>query len=218
LLFNFCRESSDHGPFNSWDRQPFWTDVPGEATLTPLYNRLHHNFFIANFESSMCVDNDDGSAYYLIHDNVCHGGGHKSDFAGHSKSTFNSLQIAPKKDDCIKVQPSNDVCPEGYYNNSCVMLGVSGSASQAPTYAYVNGCDGAGNVVDAKALPTMHSNRIYNPSGAVRVACALLAPPWNTTSITLKAFQNQGYEVGTTVATTPADEDIIALAKGILLM
>ena len=102
------------------------------------------------------------------------------------------MQIAPKKDDCIKVQPSNDVCPEGYYNNSCVMLGVSGSASQAPTYAYVNGCDGAGNVVDAKALPTMHSNRIYNPSGAVRVACALLAPPWNTTSITLEAFQNQG--------------------------
>ena len=65
-----------------------------QATLTPLYNRLHHNFFIANFESSMCVDNDDGSAYYLIHDNVCHGGGHKSDFAGHSKSTFNSLQAS----------------------------------------------------------------------------------------------------------------------------
>ena len=25
LLFNFCRETSDHGPFNSWDRQPYLT-------------------------------------------------------------------------------------------------------------------------------------------------------------------------------------------------
>ena len=27
LLANTCRESGDHGPFNSWDRQPFLTDV-----------------------------------------------------------------------------------------------------------------------------------------------------------------------------------------------
>jgi len=27
LLFNTCRESGDHGPFNSWDRQVYYTDV-----------------------------------------------------------------------------------------------------------------------------------------------------------------------------------------------
>ena len=27
LVFSTCRESGDHGPFNSWDRQPFVTDV-----------------------------------------------------------------------------------------------------------------------------------------------------------------------------------------------
>lgn len=27
LITNTCRESGDHGNFNSWDRQPFLTDV-----------------------------------------------------------------------------------------------------------------------------------------------------------------------------------------------
>jgi hypothetical protein len=27
LVFSSCRESGDHGPFNSWDRQPFLTTV-----------------------------------------------------------------------------------------------------------------------------------------------------------------------------------------------
>ena len=91
---------------------------PAHPTLTPLYNEIHHNFLIANYESSMCVDNDDGSAYYKIHDNVCHGGGHKSDFAGHSKSTYNSLEIGPKNDAYIRVQPSQPQVPEGYWNSA----------------------------------------------------------------------------------------------------
>ena len=49
-------------PFFQWDRQPFWTDVADSSapSLTPLYNEIHHNYLIANYESSMCVDNDDG--------------------------------------------------------------------------------------------------------------------------------------------------------------
>ena len=26
LLFNWVRETKDHGPFNSWDRQPYLTE------------------------------------------------------------------------------------------------------------------------------------------------------------------------------------------------
>ena len=35
LIFNSCRESADHGPINSWDRQPFvtlWGLHPGKAS------------------------------------------------------------------------------------------------------------------------------------------------------------------------------------------
>lgn len=36
LIFSSCRESGDHGPFNSWDRQPFLTRVrTGEPSMWP---------------------------------------------------------------------------------------------------------------------------------------------------------------------------------------
>lgn len=252
-----------HGPFNSWDRVPFLTDVPagpGSPTLTPLENEIHHNFLIANYESSMCVDNDvrligyqkylpgplllltvlmhdnyllrsiivsslqDGSAYYQIHHNVCHGGGHKSDFAGHSKSTFASLEIGPKKDACIKVQPSQPTVPESYYNNTCIQLGVEDPAAAnasaggaALVYASVNGCNTTtGMVIDARTVPLMHSNRIFNTEGQASVQCASLTPPLGHVTMTMKDFQAQGFEKGSTVGVIPPVPEILALARRIL--
>ena len=49
LGYNTCRESSDHAVFNSWDRQPFLTDVGQKAPepdLNPAYNTIARNFFI----------------------------------------------------------------------------------------------------------------------------------------------------------------------------
>ena len=62
-------ETSDHGPFNSWDRQPFLTDVADPSkppSLIPAYNTIEHNFMVANYGANGgCVDNDDGSSYYM---------------------------------------------------------------------------------------------------------------------------------------------------------
>jgi hypothetical protein len=57
------RESSDHGAFNSWDRQPYLSDVGGEDGMTttaePAYSRLHNNFIVANYAADGgCYDND----------------------------------------------------------------------------------------------------------------------------------------------------------------
>ena len=50
LLFNSCTESSDHGPINSWDREPFLTEVRnGTASLIPAYTNITHNFAVANY-------------------------------------------------------------------------------------------------------------------------------------------------------------------------
>lgn len=63
LLFNFCRESGDHGPFNSWDRQLYVTyKGAGTTGFYTDYNHLTQNFLLANYESSQGIDNDDGSA------------------------------------------------------------------------------------------------------------------------------------------------------------
>jgi hypothetical protein len=165
----------------------------------------------------------DGSAYYRIHDNVCHGGGHKSDFAGHSKSTYNSLEIGPKKDACIRVQPSQPTVPEAYFNNSCIQTGnedplaSNASADGGLIYAQVNGCNlSTGAVADSRMLPIMHSNRIYNALGEARVQCASLTPPLGHIVMSMAQFQQMGFEAGSTIQKTPPVGDILKLAKGIL--
>ena len=51
IIFNTCRESGDHGPFNSWDRQPYLTNVKnGTTTFDKQYkpskkNKLYKKFF-----------------------------------------------------------------------------------------------------------------------------------------------------------------------------
>lgn len=92
VLFNFCRESSDHGPFNSWDRVPYLFDgADGKPTLLKQNDTISYNWILANYHSSMAIDNDDGSAFYDTHHNVlisassgaAYGGNSlKSDFGG----------------------------------------------------------------------------------------------------------------------------------------
>jgi len=86
LVFSACRESGDHGPFNSWDRQVYLTNVrDGSPSVIMEWRQLHHNFLIDNYAPQEGVDNDDGSCYYHTHDNFMVYGnqGLKSDFGGH---------------------------------------------------------------------------------------------------------------------------------------
>ena len=64
------------GPFNSWDRQPFiWERQPGKApNMVPQTYTIANNFFLANYGAGQSVDNDDGSSYYDIRDNVMYAG------------------------------------------------------------------------------------------------------------------------------------------------
>lgn len=55
------------GNFNSWDRQPFLTDVG--SGVTPEYLEIRYNFLISNYGAGFGVDNDDTSSYYKIHHN-----------------------------------------------------------------------------------------------------------------------------------------------------
>jgi hypothetical protein len=71
LIFNTCRESGDHGPINSWDRQPYLTKIRDGHTpsFVPIRRSIHHNFIFANYGASQGVDNDDGSSWYHIRNN-----------------------------------------------------------------------------------------------------------------------------------------------------
>eukprot|EP00937_MAST-01D_sp_MAST-1D-sp2_P006054 g6054.t1 len=85
------KHSGDHGPINSWDRQPFLTDVgPANAkqpSYSPAPTSIERNFVIANYGGSQAVDNDDGSSFYDIHDNFFFNAeGLKQDYGGHDSS------------------------------------------------------------------------------------------------------------------------------------
>jgi hypothetical protein len=57
----------------SWDRMPYVTMVRDGVTPSsiPAFNDVHHNMIVANYAADGgCLDNDDGSCWYRIHDNA----------------------------------------------------------------------------------------------------------------------------------------------------
>ena len=88
-LFDCVRETGDHGPFNSWGRDRFWTlrdadDRTGKFGLEkkPYVladmlepNVIRHNRVVGN--RGFGIDLDDGSSNYLIENNLCIGVGIK---------------------------------------------------------------------------------------------------------------------------------------------
>lgn len=96
LIFNTCRESGDHGPINTWDRQPFMTDLPyDKKTFVPLRRRICYNLIFANYGAAEGIDNDDGSSWYHIFNNVLYNSeGFKMDYGGHDSIFEENLVVS----------------------------------------------------------------------------------------------------------------------------
>merc|ERR1711904_15047 len=126
LVFSTCRESGDHGPFNSWDRQPYLTTVrTGEPSMTMQWRDIHHNFFIDNYSPQENVDNDDGSGYYHTRDNflVYGGNGLKTDFGGHDNQHFRNIYAYAGKG--LSVTNTLEGHEDYFYENKVVLTGSS---------------------------------------------------------------------------------------------
>eukprot|EP00928_Gymnodinium_smaydae_P099579 TRINITY_DN9543_c0_g4_i1.p1 TRINITY_DN9543_c0_g4~~TRINITY_DN9543_c0_g4_i1.p1 ORF type:complete len:904 (-),score=125.31 TRINITY_DN9543_c0_g4_i1:128-2839(-) len=143
LIFNSCRESGDHGPINSWDRQPFLTDVAGgplTSSFDPAPNTIASNFIWANYGAGQGVDNDDGSSFYRIHNNVFYDAdGFKMDYGGHGSAFTDNLVITKTgRGECIGVGPFLRNLGDAYVNNTCWVMASSnvvGSVAQCdPDY------------------------------------------------------------------------------------
>ena len=184
------RESGDHGPFNSWDRQPYLTDIrTGEPSMYMAKREIHHNFFIDNYSPQENVDNDDGSAYYFTHDNFMVYGkqGMKSDFGGHDNNHFNNIytftQVA-LGDGTQQIEGHEDA----FYGNTVIMTAE----------------DVGRPVCDPPGKTIMHDNKYYTPSGTI-TECGKPLADWQKLS-----DQN---DKGSTVEKWPSTEYMIGLAK-----
>jgi hypothetical protein len=174
------------------------TDVSGKPSLTPLFNTIHHNFLIGNDGAVNTIDNDDGSSWYRHHDNFLVYGGHKSNYGGHNKFSYNNINVNAKvyqDGSCLRVNAQNlGNYTDGYYNCTCTQ-DKDGLVAYSLRY-----CDAKN--LSGSALPIIHDNKIYNPSGKMTIAC-------NKDKITEDQLQAAGRDIGTTVHKSPANEQII---------
>jgi len=193
VLFNTCRESGDHGPFNSWDRQVYVTEIlNGTPTWLKQWDDISHNFIIANYNSQEGIDNDDGSSYYHTHHNVMSysGNGLKSDFGGHDNVHHDNLYAYVGRGFGIVPQLPGHV--DYFYSNTVVM-------SKDGDYAQ-GACSG-------DAMPVVHDNKVFSPTGAI-TECGMSVQDW----------QAKGNDPGTTTGVTPSDQYILSLAQQLLAL
>ena len=213
VIFNTVRETGDHGPINSWDRQPFLTDAvqTGVPSLWQHKSYIHHNTLIGNYRSVWPIDHDDGSCFYEDSYNFLVYGG-KKDLFGHSKIDHHQIYVyadvnegAAGRNACIVVRAAKKGISgwnEVWVNNTCVLY-----ASPVP-YAF-EFCE-----TTDLFLPFLMSNRIYIPSGtAVAFTCKV-----NGTDerLTLEQWQSYGLDLGTTVNTAPDIKVVIEWGREML--
>jgi len=217
LLYNTCRESSDHGAFNSWDRMPFVTMVRDGVTPSsiPADNNFHHSFVVSNYAADGgCLDNDDGSAWYHIHHNFCVYGGHKSDFDGHSKRSDNNLHVYSSVYGARCVGIGAQFLPvagfqEVYLNNTCILGDAGDEVYGIPFQDAFPPHASLANASEFQARFISGGNTIYIPNAATRGL-----GPFKT----FQDFAESGYEVypSTVSGDMPSADQIVAWGKALL--
>uniref|UniRef100_A0A7S2S791 Right handed beta helix domain-containing protein n=1 Tax=Mucochytrium quahogii TaxID=96639 RepID=A0A7S2S791_9STRA len=201
LLFNLCRQSGDHGPINSWDRQIFFTDLAGFKSLP---TEISRNFIIANYGGSQGVDNDDGSAWYNIHHNFFYGEGLKQDYGGHDSVYDSNLNVVHKYDgqNCVNTWAFISNHSHVFSNNKCIVL-YTGELGQ------LSGCQKS----KGQEPTILLKNEYYTPDASAWIKCD--GKPINLTTLQRAPFN---LEKDSSVSKIPEDEVILNWARQNLLM
>ena len=206
LILNTCRESSDHGPMNSWDRQPFLTTVrTGEPSVIPAYNNFHHNFLVSNYGGVKGgMDNDDGSTFYEVHHNFeVYGWGPKP--GGGGLKYYSNIHAYMEQG--MKAAPRFYADPSytnAWYNITAIFRNGSALYLAEPV-----GCN------DSKhsfTPPIVHDNTVYHsPSQSIQISC-------RGQSYTIEEAQKELHlDLGSKdIPHLPSDEEIVAWGHSLL--
>ena len=199
--------------FNSWGRVPYllpWLNGTAGVGIKREFDEISFNFFVAGGGANGgALDHDDGSSFYHDHDNFFVYGGHKSDFDGHAKQSYNNVlafaNVYGSK--CVGIGNAPHAAPnsffaEGFYNNTCILSGAG------DTYLDIGDCTADATLANRVLLG---NNRIMSPGGsAAPINCGktFAFADWIAT----------GLDAGTTLANVPATADIIKMGRAVLNM
>ena len=224
LIFNTCRESGDHGPINSWDRQPFLTTLRDgkSASFDPIPRTIHRNLIFANYGGSQGIDNDDGSSWYNIHHNVFYSAdGFKMDYGGHDSIFVYNLVMTYPYDgqQCFNVAGFKEGHGDAFRNNECLIgLGHSrGSGCGDPSCADPRPPNKdlqelVGTILGNCTGPhfILSSNSYYTSTGNAKIRC-------ESEAYSLADIQTKyKLETGSTVDRLPDESTMVQWAKDFL--
>lgn len=189
VLFNTCRESSDHGPINSWDRQPFITTIrDGTPSAIMAWRHVYGNFLVSNYGGSKQVDTDDGSLFFKVHDNYMqYGWSQKFKCGGiESYDNFKSfVQIGGKFD----VGCTTKLAPNLWHDDTMVVL------SGATNFEYRQCWDSNPDKSKDWDKSQVFNNSIYLKNDDISAVLTGCGP--NKKTVTLKQAQLQSKDPGT---------------------
>ena len=213
VIFNTVRETSDHGPINTWDRQPLLSDgrQPGLPSLWQHVSYIHHNTIFNNYNALWPIDHDDGSCFYEDSYNF-HVYGGKKNFLGHSKIDHHEIYVYS---DANSGTFGSNIClgdyapsrgssgwNEAWFNNTCILY------KNSVPYE-IDNCDTADLFV-----PYLANNKIYIPSGKqVAFTCKVNG---SIVQLNLEQWQSYGLDIGTIVQTAPDIQTIINWGRQML--
>ena len=214
LVFNFVRETLDHGPINTWDRLPYLTTIRDGKTpsLLQAESFVTQNLVIGNYHTLWPIDHDDGTCYYTDKYNVIAYGGAKN-YLGHSKISTNNLYIypdAPKNSfdtlnpSCASSFATSRGLPlasgwdEVWSDNVCVIGN--------PSLFQFNMCS---LTDDAGLIPMSANNVFYAPNAYVYILC-------DGVKLSLKEYQEMGFEVDSVVKDLPTNKEVMDWARKML--
>ena len=213
VIFNSVRETTDHGPINSWDRQPYLSDAmqSGSPSLRQHESYIHHNVLFNNYRSVWPIDHDDGSCHYEDSYNFLVYGG-KKNYLGNSKMDHHEIYVYSDastggfgSNNCL-----NDYAPvhgtsgwnETWIDNICVLY-------NSTTPYNIEGCDTADLYV-----PYLANNTIYVAAGTESVFICKVNG--TSTRLNLQQWQSYGLDIGTTVQTIPDIQTVIQWGRKML--
>ena len=229
-IWNVCRQSGDHGPVNSWDRQAYRTPLRDPSGgWAPLPTVISRNAIIANYGGSQGVDNDDGSSWYDIFDNFFYGEGLKNDYGGHDSAYHGNVNVVHPYDgqNCINVWAFDASAPGPcvggpetaepcshahlFHDNVCVLLTDVAQGYGTQQQVACAAKDGTFNPKAPDQMAKMRDNRYYTANGSAFLKC-----PDKTELASLAFLQSGGVELGSTEGTIPDDATIMAWGRAAL--